>query len=54
MRASGLLVCRARFLDFFRGHSGLAGVWSASKTVSHTRSFRLTQMIGERFRNMPK
>ena len=22
--------------------------------VSHTRSFRLTQMIGERFRNMPK
>src|SRR5271156_5498457 len=24
------------------------------KTVSQTRSFRLTQMIGERFRNMPK
>ena len=29
-------------------------VGAASKLVSHTRSFRLTQMIGERFRNMPK
>src|SRR6202012_4317030 len=27
---------------------------AASTKVSHTRSFRLTQSIGERFRNMPK
>ncbi len=40
--------------DFFIAHSGLGRVGSASKTVSHTRSFRLTQTIGERFRNMPK
>src|SRR6204780_2889701 len=40
--------------DFFIAHSGLGRVGSASKMVSATRSFRLTQMIGERFRNMPK
>jgi enoyl-CoA hydratase/carnithine racemase len=40
--------------DFFIAHSGLGRVGAAPKTVSHTRSFRLTQMIGERFRNMPK
>src|SRR5258707_9451975 len=40
--------------DFFIAHSGLGRVGAASKIVSHTRSFRLTQMIGERFRNMPK
>src|SRR6201998_2278079 len=40
--------------DFFIAHSGLGRVGAASKTVSHTRGFRLTQMIGERFRNMPK
>jgi enoyl-CoA hydratase/carnithine racemase len=32
----------------------LGRVGAASKLASHTRSFRLTQMIGERFRNMPK
>jgi enoyl-CoA hydratase/carnithine racemase len=40
--------------DFFIAHSGLGRVGAASKVVSHTRSFRLTQTIGERFRNMPK
>src|ERR1700683_4374968 len=40
--------------DFFIAHSGLGRVGAASKTVSHTRGFRLTQTIGERFRNMPK
>src|SRR6202046_2721356 len=40
--------------DFFMAHSGLGRVGSASKMVSTTRSFRLTQTIGERFRNMPK
>jgi enoyl-CoA hydratase/carnithine racemase len=40
--------------DFFIAHSGLGRVGNAPKTVSHTRSFRLTQTIGERFRNMPK
>jgi enoyl-CoA hydratase/carnithine racemase len=40
--------------DFFIAHSGLGRVGAAPKTVSDTRSFRLTQMIGERFRNMPK
>jgi len=47
-------VTEARLPDFFIAHSGLGRVGAASKTVSHTRSFRLTQMIGERFRNMPK
>src|SRR5580698_4821516 len=40
--------------DFFIAHSGLGRVGNASKIVSHTRTFRLTQTIGERFRNMPK
>jgi enoyl-CoA hydratase/carnithine racemase len=40
--------------DFFIAHSGLGRVRAGSKTVSHTRSFRLTQMIGERFRNSSK
>jgi enoyl-CoA hydratase/carnithine racemase len=40
--------------DFFIAHSGLGRVGAASKTVSQTRSFRLTQTIGERFRNMSK
>jgi len=40
--------------DFFIAHSGLGRVGSASKAISHTRAFRLTQVIGERFRNMPK
>jgi enoyl-CoA hydratase/carnithine racemase len=40
--------------EFFIAHSGLGRVGAAFKLVSHTRSFRLTQAIGERFRNMPK
>jgi enoyl-CoA hydratase/carnithine racemase len=32
----------------------LGRVAAASSTISNTRSFRLTQVIGERFRNMPK
>jgi enoyl-CoA hydratase/carnithine racemase len=48
------IVLQSALPDFFIAHSGLARVGSASKVVSATRSFRLTQMIGERFRNMPK
>ncbi len=41
--------------DFFIAHSGLHRVAeSGTGKVSATRSFRLTQVIGERFRNMPK
>ncbi|WP_244306496.1 enoyl-CoA hydratase/isomerase family protein [Paraburkholderia lacunae] len=39
---------------FFIAHSGLHRVGSAPKTTSNTRTFRLTQMLGERLRNMPK
>src|SRR6202789_2354229 len=49
-----LVVLQSALPDFFIAHSGLGRVGAASKTVSRTRSFRLTQMIGERFRNMPK
>src|SRR5580692_11574738 len=49
-----VVVLQSALADFFIAHSGLGRVGSASKTVSHTRSFRLTQTIGERFRNMPK
>jgi enoyl-CoA hydratase/carnithine racemase len=49
-----VIVLQSALPDFFIAHSGLGRVGAASKTVSHTRSFRLTQMIGERFRNMPK
>jgi len=49
-----VVVVQSALPDFFIAHSGLGRVGAASKTVSHTRSFRLTQMIGERFRNMPK
>src|SRR5271169_6245774 len=49
-----VVVLQSALPDFFIAHSGLGRVGAASKTVSHTRSFRLTQMIGERFRNMPK
>jgi len=48
------VVLQSALPDFFIAHSGLGRVGAASKTVSNTRSFRLTQMIGERFRNMPK
>ena len=49
-----VVVLESALPDFFIAHSGLGRVGAASKLVSHTRSFRLTQMIGERFRNMPK
>ena len=49
-----VVVLQSALPDFFIAHSGLGRVAAAPKTVSHTRSFRLTQMIGERFRNMPK
>jgi enoyl-CoA hydratase/carnithine racemase len=49
-----VVVLQSALRDFFMAHSGLGRVGAAPKTVSHTRSFRLTQTIGERFRNMPK
>ena len=49
-----VVVVQSALPDFFIAHSGLGRVGSASKVVSATRSFRLTQTIGERFRNMPK
>src|SRR5260370_24096632 len=52
-RVRGVVV-QSAMPDLFIAHSGLGRVGAASKTVSATRSFRLTQMIGERFRNMPK
>ena len=49
-----VVVLQSALPDFFIAHSGLGRVGAAPKTASPTRSFRLTQMIGERFRNMPK
>ena len=49
-----VVVLQSALPGFFIAHSGLGRVAAASKVVSHTRGFRLTQMIGERFRNMPK
>jgi len=49
-----VVVLQSALPDFFIAHSGLGRVGAAAKKVSQTRSFRLTQMIGERFRNMPK
>jgi len=49
-----VVVLQSALPDFFIAHSGLGRVGAASKVVSVTRSFRLTQTIGERLRNMPK
>src|ERR1700753_1078249 len=49
-----VVVLQSALPDFFIAHSGLSRVGNAPKIVSHTRSFRFTQTIGERFRNMPK
>src|ERR1700691_4117985 len=49
-----VVVVQSALPDFFIAHSALGRVGSASKVVSHPRSYRLTQTIGERFRNMPK
>jgi enoyl-CoA hydratase/carnithine racemase len=49
-----VVVLQSALPDFFIAHSGLGRIGAASKRVSHTRSFRLTQMIGERFRKCPR
>jgi enoyl-CoA hydratase/carnithine racemase len=49
-----VVVLQSALAEFFIAHSGLARVGSAAKIVSATRSFRLTQTICERFRNMGK
>jgi enoyl-CoA hydratase/carnithine racemase len=49
-----VVILQSALPDFFIAHSGLGRVAAASSTVSNTRRFRLTQVIGERFRNMPK
>jgi enoyl-CoA hydratase/carnithine racemase len=49
-----VVVLQSSLPNFFIAHSALGRVGAVSKKVSHTRSFRLTQTIGERFRNMPK
>ncbi|WP_241021551.1 enoyl-CoA hydratase/isomerase family protein [Burkholderia sp. Ac-20353] len=49
-----VIVVQSALPEFFIAHSGLARVAAASTNVSSTRSFRMTQSIGERFRNMQK
>jgi enoyl-CoA hydratase/carnithine racemase len=49
-----VVVLQSALPDFFIAHSGLGRVGAAPKVVSNTRGFRFTQMIGERFRSMPK
>ena len=49
-----VVVLQSALPDFFIAHSGLGRFSGPAKPASHTRTFRLTQMIGERFRNMPK
>lgn len=49
-----VIVLQSALPDFFIAHSGLGRVGAAPKAVSNVRSFRLTQIIGERFRSMPK
>src|ERR1700689_1654150 len=49
-----VVVLQSALPGFFITHSGLGRVGAASKIISVTRSFRFTQMIGERFRNMSK
>ncbi|WP_175776447.1 enoyl-CoA hydratase/isomerase family protein [Burkholderia anthina] len=49
-----VIVLQSAVPKFFIAHSGLHRVGSAPKTTSNTRTFRLTQMLGERLRNMPK
>lgn len=50
-----VVVLQSALPEFFMAHSGIGRIGAlASSTVSNTPSFRLTQMIGERFRNMPK
>lgn len=49
-----VIILQSAVPEFFIAHSGLHRVGSAPKTTSNTRTFRLTQMLGERLRNMPK
>ena len=49
-----VIVLQSANPDFFIAHSGLGRVGAAPSTVSNTSSFRVTQVIGERFRNMSK
>lgn len=49
-----VVILQSALPKFFIAHSGLHRVGSAPKTTSNTRTFRLTQMLGERLRNMPK
>jgi enoyl-CoA hydratase/carnithine racemase len=49
-----VVVLQSALPEFFIAHSGLTRVGSAPKTVSNARSFRMTQVIGERLRSMPK
>ncbi|AIF48128.1 enoyl-CoA hydratase/isomerase family protein [Dyella japonica] len=49
-----VIVLQSALPKFFIAHSGLHRVAQAPKTVSNTRSFRLTQLLGERLRNMSK
>jgi len=49
-----VIILQSAVPKFFIAHSGLHRVGSAPKTTSNTRTFRLTQMLGERLRNMPK
>lgn len=50
-----VVVLQSALPEFFMAHSGIGRIGAlAAGAVSNTRSFRLTQMIGERFRNMPK
>lgn len=49
-----VVILQSALPEFFIAHSGLARVASGTKEVSTVRSFRVTQMIGEVLRSMPK
>lgn len=49
-----VIILQSAVPKFFIAHSGLHRVGLAPKTSSNTRTFRQTQMLGERLRNMPK
>ncbi|QIW97640.1 hypothetical protein AMS68_003158 [Peltaster fructicola] len=52
-----VVILQSAIPEFFMAHSGLARVTAgprSPKEVSTTPAFRLTQVIGERLRNMPK
>ncbi|MFJ4293460.1 enoyl-CoA hydratase/isomerase family protein [Cupriavidus sp. NPDC089707] len=49
-----VIILQSALPKLFIAHSGPHRVGSAPKATSNTRTFRLTQMLGERLRNMPK